>query len=178
MIPESKNFIFWFTGLSGSGKTFLTLKLKNYLEKKKIKKIKVIDGDTFRKNIKNYKYDIQSREKIGFLKADLAKQFYNKGYVVLVSGIAHKKIWRAKLRKILYNCNYSEIYLKCPINECKKRKIYIYQPLKNRQIVGLSGSEFMYEEYKKNDLTIVTSKNSKTSSFKKLIIYLKKKYKI
>ena len=139
MIPESKNFIFWFTGLSGSGKTFLILKLKNYLEKKKIKKIKVIDGDTFRKNIKNYKYDIQSREKIGFLKADLAKQFYNKGYVVLVSGIAHKKIWRAKLRKILYNCNYSEIYLKCPINECKKRKIYIYQPLKNRQIVGLSG---------------------------------------
>ena len=42
--------ILWFTGLSGAGKTTLSKKLE-FLLKKKNKKIKVLDGDVFRKKI-------------------------------------------------------------------------------------------------------------------------------
>ena len=40
--------IIWFTGLSGSGKTTLSKKLMKKLSSKKFK-VKIIDGDIFRK---------------------------------------------------------------------------------------------------------------------------------
>ena len=44
--------IIWFTGLSGSGKSTLSLALSKILKKKRYK-IKIIDGDSFRKKSKN-----------------------------------------------------------------------------------------------------------------------------
>ena len=44
--------IIWFTGLSGAGKTTLSNKLYEHLKNKNFK-IKRIDGDIFRKKIKN-----------------------------------------------------------------------------------------------------------------------------
>ena len=82
--------ILWFTGLPGSGKTSLSKKLYKNLKENKIKS-KVIDGDSFRKKITNRNYDDQSRETIGFLKIKEAIKYYDKGYFVIISGVAYKK---------------------------------------------------------------------------------------
>ena len=48
-----KTKIIWFTGLSGSGKTTLSNQLYSFLKKKDSSiKIKVLDGDKFRKKNK------------------------------------------------------------------------------------------------------------------------------
>ena len=44
--------IIWFTGLSGSGKTTLANLLYDHLKEKNYKKIKMVDGDIFRKKSK------------------------------------------------------------------------------------------------------------------------------
>ena len=44
--------VIWFTGLSGSGKTTLAKEIKKRLKKKNYK-IKLIDGDIFRKKTRN-----------------------------------------------------------------------------------------------------------------------------
>ena len=44
--------IIWFTGLPGSGKTTISQLFYRLLKKKKYKKIKLIDGDKFRKKLK------------------------------------------------------------------------------------------------------------------------------
>ena len=46
---NSQPFLIWFTGISGSGKTTLSKKLYNILKKKYKIKLKLIDGDNFRK---------------------------------------------------------------------------------------------------------------------------------
>ena len=89
-IKKYNKYILWFTGLPGSGKTALSKKLHQDLKKNKIKS-KVIDGDSFRKKITNRKYDDKSRESIGYLKIKEAIRYYDKGYFVIVSGVAYKK---------------------------------------------------------------------------------------
>ncbi len=46
---NSQPFLIWFTGISGSGKTTLSKKLYNILKNKYKIKLKLIDGDNFRK---------------------------------------------------------------------------------------------------------------------------------
>ena len=54
MIENKSAKVVWFTGLSGSGKTTLSKKLMKKLLDRKFK-VKIIDGDTFRKKNKTKK---------------------------------------------------------------------------------------------------------------------------
>ena len=143
-------FIVWFTGLSGSGKTTISEKLfKDF--KKKIK-IKIIDGDIFRRKINNYNYNDFHREKLGHLKIKQAIKYYDKGYSVIVSGVAYKRKWRSDLRKFCKQRIYREVFLKCSISQCIKRNI---KKKKNKDLY--KKEKYKYEEYKHYDLRLNTS---------------------
>tara|TARA_B100000768_G_scaffold156552_1_gene154175 strand:+ start:57 stop:578 length:522 start_codon:yes stop_codon:yes gene_type:complete len=154
--------IFFLTGLPGAGKTALSKKLYENLKKNKVK-VKNIDGDKFRKKITNRNYDDQSRESIGRLKIKEAIKYYDKGYFVIVSGVAYKKKWRNDLRKLCENRLYKEIYLKCSINECIKRNMLLN---KNEDL--LKKKTYAYQEYKSFDLMIDTEYASLYTSFNKI----------
>ena len=158
--------IIWFTGLPGSGKTALSNKLYKNLKKKKIK-TKIIDGDSFRKKITNRNYDDKSRENIGFLKIKEAIRYYDKGYFVIVSGVAYKKKWRYDLRNICQKRSYIEIYLKCSINECIKRNSILH---KDKQL--LNKKKYKYEEYQNYDLKINTHCLDFYKSYNKLFKFI------
>ena len=155
--------ILWFTGLPGSGKTALSKELYENLKTNKIK-TKIIDGDSFRKKIINRNYDDYSREAIGLLKIKEAIKYYDKGYFVIVSGVAYKKKWRNDLRNFCENRSYKEIYLKCSINECIKRNMILN---KNKEL--LKKKSYNYEEYKHFDLMIDTECLSLYKSFNKFL---------
>ena len=110
-------FILFFTGLSNAGKSTLSKLLFNHLKKTHKKKIINIDGDKFRKKIKNYDYDNKSRINVGNQKIKYAKMLRKKGYNVIVSGIAPNKNGE-KNKKII---NFFEIYLNCSFQETLKR---------------------------------------------------------
>jgi adenylylsulfate kinase-like enzyme len=164
--------IIWFTGFQGSGKTTLSEKLFLFL-KKKNRKIKIIDGDIFRFKIKNFKYDLKSREKVGKMKMEVAKNYYDKGYIVLISGVAHKKVWRKNLRISAQGRNYEEIYLKCPLKVSLKRKFHHLGELSKKLFL------YKYQEYDNFDLIINTgSKKNFKKSFIGLKKYIVRKYAI
>ncbi len=166
-------FIVWFTGLSSSGKTTLSVNLKKKLYKKGYKKIKLIDGDIFRKKISNFQYDTKSRERIGILKAKLARKYQKDGNIVIVSGIANKKKWRSDIKSKMNN--FIEIYTKCPVTICESRdKAKNYKKAQTGKINNFIGINNKYEEGKSLDLTINTSKISLNKSLIKIINYLKK----
>tara|TARA_Y100000768_G_C23916987_1_gene652866 strand:+ start:554 stop:1063 length:510 start_codon:yes stop_codon:yes gene_type:complete len=142
--------ILWFTGLPGSGKTTLLKKLYSNLKKLKIK-TKFIDGDDFRKKISNFKYEDNAREKIGILKIKEGIKFYDKGYFVIISGVAYKKKWRRDLRKLCGKRSYKEIFLKCSIKACIKRNLN-----QNKSKDLTDKKKYLYEEYKEYDLKINT----------------------
>jgi adenylylsulfate kinase len=165
-IKKINRSILWFTGLPGSGKTSLSKKLHETLKKNKIRS-KVIDGDNFRKKITNRNYDDSSREAIGYLKIKEAIKYYDKGYFVIVSGVAYKKKWRNDLRNFCEDRSYKEVYLKCSINECIKRNI---SQNKNKDL--LKKKKYIYEEYKKYDLKINTDRLDFYKSYNKLLKFI------
>jgi adenylylsulfate kinase len=165
-IKKIKKSILWLTGLPGSGKTALSNKLYKILKKNKIK-TKVIDGDNFRKKITNRNYDDSSREAIGYLKIKEAIKYYDKGYFVIVSGVAYKKKWRNDLRNFCEKRLYKEIYLKCSINECIQRNIS-----QNKSKDLLNKKKYIYEEYKYYDLKINTDCLDVYKSYNKVFKFI------
>ena len=160
-------YILWITGLPGSGKTALSKKLHTNLKKKKIKTI-VIDGDNFRKKIADRDYGDDSRERIGFLKIKEAIKYYDKGYFVIVSGVAYKKKWRKNLRKFCEKRPFKEIFLKCSIKKCVKRNI-----AQNKSRDLSNKNNYKYEEYKDYDLKINTSSMNLHEGYTRLNKFLK-----
>ena len=171
-----KPFIIFFTGISASGKSTICLNLKKKFKKFGFKKVKNIDGDYFRKKLQNFNYKNISRDKVGDYKISIARKFFKKKYIVLVSGVAHKKSWRKKIKET--NKDYFEVYLKCSVKICEKRdykKQYI--KAKSGVINNFIGVNEPYQVGRTNDLTINTSSLSIAKSINKVLNFLiKKKY--
>ena len=60
MKKNKKGFLIWVTGLSGSGKSLLAIKIKKNLKKKNINSI-LVNGDDLRKIFNLNKFDKKSR---------------------------------------------------------------------------------------------------------------------
>ena len=109
----------WFTGLSASGKSTLSEKLHAKLKENGIENIVLLDGEYVRDKLKYFKYDTNNRNEIGIEKSKLALDYINRGNHVIITGIAHHKETREKIRNMFPH--YYEIYLKCTVGECAKR---------------------------------------------------------
>jgi len=169
-----KPCIIFFTGISASGKSTICKNLKKKLIKLGIKKIKYIDGDFFRKNLKNFNYQNNNRNKIGNYKISLAKHYYRKKYLVLVSGVAHNRKWRMKIKT--QNKNYFEIYVKCLIKTCIKRDFKDqYMKAKSGLIKDFIGISEPYQLGTSKDLIVNTSRLSISMSVNKVMNFIIKK---
>lgn len=173
---SSKPCILFFTGLSASGKSTLCSALNKNLKKLKITNVINLDGDLFRKKIKNDDYKKESRNKIGDIKIKLGKKYKSQGKLVLISGIAHDKSWRSKIKK--HTTDYFEIYLKCSLKTCQKRDFKKqYAKAKKGIIKNFVGIHEKYELGNSHDLLINTGRLNKAKSVALVINFLiKKKY--
>ena len=63
-LNKKKGILFWVTGFSGSGKSEISYKIKDEIEKK-FGKTLIISGDNFRQSFNFKNYDRNSRVKLG-----------------------------------------------------------------------------------------------------------------
>jgi len=160
--------IVWFTGLSGVGKTTIAKILNNELLKLNFK-VKIIDGDTFRKKNKNN--NIFSKTNI--VKNNLSiishvKEIQKKYDFILVSVISPLLKTR-NFAKIKFGEQYFEIYVKCKIQTLEKRDTKkLYAKAKKNLIKNLIGynSKIKYEISKYKKITIDTDKLNKSEAVK------------
>ena len=149
----------WFTGLSASGKTTLSERLYNDLQKLGVTNLELLDGESVRDMLKNHSFNKSSREKIGIQKARIAIELNKQGKIVLVSGIAHKKIWRQDIRKMIDN--YFEVYLDCDVKKCSKRDYKgNYDKAFSGKLKNFIGVSEPYEESDEYDLVLHTGHDS------------------
>jgi adenylylsulfate kinase-like enzyme len=173
-ILNIKPCIIFFTGLSASGKSTLSRALQDKFKKLNITNVVNLDGDLFRKKIKDFNYKNKSRNKIGDLKIKLGTKYKLQGNIVLISGIAHDKSWRNKTKK--NTKDYFEIFLKCSLKTCQKRDFKKqYTKAKKGIIKNFVGIHEAYEVGKSHDLSINTDRLSKVKSVNNIITFLKKK---
>ena len=167
--------VIWFTGLSGSGKTTLAKEIKKKLKKKNYK-IKLIDGDIFRKKTGNK----NNFTKINIIRNNLKIINYieniQKKYDFIIISVISPLLKTRKIAKKKFGNNYLEIFTKCKIKELIKRDTKgMYKLANEKKIQNLIGynSRIIYEKSNYKILTINTDKLSKLDSVKKIFRNIK-----
>ena len=133
--------IFWFTGLSGAGKTTIAKKAKDALEQEG-KKVLLIDGDEMRasypKPLGFSREDIIQNNR--FI-ADLCKKRSSEVDYILVSVITPFRQMRCELKEIFAE-QYVEIYVKASLEEVIRRDVKgLYKKALAGQISNFIGVE-------------------------------------
>ncbi len=156
MYAEQKNqkpFVLWFTGLSGSGKSTIANALGQILYAKG-KHIYQLDGDNLRHGL---------NKDLGFTEADrvenirrashVAKLMLDAGLIVLATFISPFEKDREKIKTIFKECEFFEIFVDTPLEECEKRDPKgLYKKARNGEIANFTGISSPFEIPKNPDL--------------------------
>jgi len=165
---EHQGFTVWFTGLSGSGKTALALKLEEVLRGRGLK-VERLDGDIVRKSL--------TRD-LGFSKEDrnmniervtfVAKLLTRNGVAVLSSFISPYRTRRAKSRAEIGN--FVEVYCKCSLDALIERDVKgLYKKALAGEIQNFTGVSDPYEEPENPEVVVETDKETVEESLVKIV---------
>ena len=168
----SRKVVFWMCGLSGAGKTTLAQKLYEAL-KKENQKVYHIDGDRLRKSInKDLSFSVNDRQENIRRAGEIAKLFYNEGYIVVVSLISPFQQSRDMVQNLFPREAFREIFIKCDLSVCEKRDPKgLYKKFREGEIADLTGIDSPFEAPAEPDLILETDKESIEQSFEKLLNY-------
>ncbi len=171
-MQNQKGVTVWFTGLPCCGKTTIAKKVCKILESKKYK-VEHLDGDVVRKDLTS---------DLGFSKKDrdenlkrvtfVAKLLTKNNVIVLATFVSPYKKRRRKSRKEIGD--FVEIYVKCPLEECKKRDVKgMYKQAMEGKIKNFTGVDDPYEEPTDPDLIIDSKNETVDESVQKVLKKLK-----
>lgn len=171
---EKKNghnaHVFWFTGLSGSGKTTIAKELEKKLFDDG-KQVYLLDGDNIRHGLNG---DLEFTEKDRFENirriGHVARLMFDAGFIVLCSFISPKKEMRDFVRSLFPEGSFSEVYVKCSVEECIKRDPKgLYKKALSGEILNFTGINAPYEEPEKPEVLIDTGKLSILDGLNKVL---------
>ena len=163
--------IIWLTGLSGSGKTTLSIAITKFL-KKKNHKVKVIDGDSFRKkNKSDNKFSLKSIYQNNISVISFIKKIESKYSFIIVSLISPLLKTR-KIAKKNFGNRYFEVFVDCKIKTLEQRDTKgLYLKARKNKIKNLIGynSKIKYQKSKYKKIYINTDKLNVNDSAKVII---------
>jgi adenylylsulfate kinase len=167
-----KGFCLWFTGLSGSGKTTITMHLVRELRRRG-SKLEVLDGDIVRENLsKGLGFSKEDRDtnirRIAFV-ADLLSR---NGVPVITAAISPYREIRNEARDKMGE-RFIEVYAKAPLEVCEERDVKgLYAKARAGEIKEFTGISDPYEPPENPELVIETDKQSPEESAQQILDYL------
>lgn len=176
---NQRSLVIWFTGLSGSGKSTISVELEKLLYKKGYL-TQILDGDKIRNGINNnLGFSVEDRfENIRRI-AEMAKLLQECGVITICSFISPTQKIRSVARSIIGKKNFVEIYTNTPLEVCEKRDVKgLYKKARAGLIKDFSGISSPYEEPQNPDLEILTESISVEEATKQVynLIVSKIKY--
>lgn len=155
---QKKAHIFWYTGLSGTGKTTLSTEAKKYLESFGFN-VLIVDGDLVRSKYKiNPGFHKDAIKKNNLNIAEICQKKRKDYDTILVPVISPIDKVRKEIRKILAP-NFSLVYLSSDIETLKKRDVKgLYAKADSGELSDLIGysESNPYEEPDDADIVINT----------------------
>lgn len=161
-IPAHKRgYCFWFTGLSGAGKSTIATELENRLiEQGRV--VTMLDGDIVRRHLsKGLGFSREDRDenikRIGFVAAEVVK---HEG-IAICAAISPYEETRRTVRSFFEPGKFIEIYVSTPLETCEARDPKgLYAQARRGEIKGFTGIDDTYEVPTHPELTLDTSKLS------------------
>ena len=170
-----KSAIIWFTGLSGSGKSTISVALEALLFEKGIHTYR-LDGDNIRHGL---------NRNLGFSQADrtenirrigeVSKLMIDAGLLTLTAFISPYEEDREQVRQLVEPDEFIEIYIKASLETCEERDPKgLYKKARLGEIKNFTGIDAPYEEPKDPELVIDTDQLSIEEAVESILAYLKK----
>lgn len=172
-----KSAILWFTGLSGSGKSTLAHSLEESLHQMGCKTF-VFDGDNVRHGLCGDLgfNDSDRKENIRRI-GEMVKLFLDAGTISLTAFISPFKEDRDKVRAMVPEGDFFEIYCRCPISKCEERDVKgLYKKARAGEIPQFTGISSPYEEPENAEIVVDTDGTvSLSETVEKILLMLREK---
>jgi len=175
---QKGEYVVWFTGLSGSGKTTIAKGLALELKKRK-KPFVMLDDDKVRKTLSS---------DLGYTKYDRNKHIVrvaNMCYIISANNIMSIACVLSPIRRIRKYARdlvgrkyFVEVYVKCPIEVCEERDVKGYWTKARKGFMkNFVGIDVPYEEPlfpTFPEVILNTDKEKVSESINKIVKYLEK----
>ena len=157
----NRSLVVWFTGLSGSGKSTIAHAVEARLYAQGCRTF-VLDGDNVRHGLCG-DLGFSDQDRIENLRriGEVAKLFVESGTIALTAMISPFRDDRRKVRLLLGEENFIEVYCCCPLEVCEERDVKgLYKKARAGIIKNYTGISSPYEEPLTPELVLETAKLS------------------
>lgn len=153
-VNGQKGKVFWFTGLSASGKSTIANAFDDELNKLG-KKTYILDGDNIRMGLnKDLSFSPEHRKENIRRISEVAKLFADSGTIVLTAFISPYIADRHAARELIGD-DFNEVFVDTDIDECIKRDPKgLYKKALAGEIKGFTGIDAPYEKPKNPEITL------------------------
>lgn len=169
-----KSAVIWFTGLSGSGKSTISVALEKALYDQQVHTYR-LDGDNVRHGLnKNLGFSPEDRTENIRRIGEVSKLMVDAGLVTVTAFISPYQADRDVVRELLAEDEFIEVYASCSLDECEARDPKgLYQKARSGEIQGFTGINAPYEEPQNPEIVIDTEQYSVEDAVTQIIEYLK-----
>jgi len=170
------SFVFWFTGLSGSGKSTIANKLEQVLFQKQLQTY-TLDGDNLRSGInKGLSFTPEDRQENLRRIGEIAKIFVDSGIITIAAFVSPLEVDRKLVRDIVGKTDFIEIFVDTSLEECERRDIKgLYKRARAGEIKNFTGIDSPYERPLNPDIVIKTEFETEEEAVQKIMLFVKEK---
>ncbi|MCE5005261.1 adenylyl-sulfate kinase [Staphylococcus chromogenes] len=168
-----KSAILWFTGLSGSGKSTISVSLEKALFERGLNTYR-LDGDNVRHGLNNnLGFSPEDRQENIRRITEVSKLMVDAGLITLTAFISPYKADRDRAREIVADGEFIEIYTKASVEACEKRDPKgLYQKARTGEIPEFTGISAPYEAPEQPEIVIDTEETSIEEAVLQILNYL------
>ena len=170
-----KGAVLWFTGLSGSGKSTISVELENALHAAGVHTYR-LDGDNVRHGL-NADLGFSDADRIENMRriGEVSRLFVDAGIMTLAAFISPFQQERDKIRGLFSDKEFIEIYVKASVETCENRDPKgLYAKVRKGEIRQFTGIDSPYESPVSPELTIDTEKETIEEAVQSIKSYLVK----
>jgi len=171
-----RGVVVWFTGLSGAGKSTLAHEVEERLHRAGFQTF-VFDGDNVRHGLcGDLGYSPADRAENIRRIGEMVRLFVETGVIALTAFISPFRADRERVRQLIGDRDFIEIYCRCPIEVCESRDVKgLYRRARAGEVKNFTGISSPYEPPERSDLVFDTGFESLESCADRVIALLQKR---